>query len=188
MRFRSISAVVTFAMVLVIGVATAEATVWNAVTDFSYTSNTATDTWQYLYNTTPGINGGYTLFPNSGTTVWGIGGWTRPETGWHFIAKGAQDTTLTVHPFYNEVDTFYTSTIGWKSPISGVVDVTFSEADLWAAGGDGVGYWLFKQGSATPLASGGINDGGNSGVITVNNVSVASGDMLYLQIDPKAIR
>ncbi len=43
-------------------------------------------------------------------------------------------------------------------------------------------YALFKGGDTTALASGSIANGGSSGLIVVDNISVVPGDMLYLQI------
>ena len=77
---------------------------------------------------------------------------------------------LAVNPATNWQD-YSDAVIGWKSPIAGAVYVTFSLTDLQPtglAGSDGVGYQLFKDAGATPLASGTMTNGGGTGTIAVS--------------------
>jgi hypothetical protein len=162
--------------------------VWDAATQFSTTSNTAADTWQYLW--APGAGGdnsSYDLFAYYMNGAANYPVWCN-NTQWHFIGKNTSVYDgLVVHPFsYPPLDwPPYIAAIGWKSPIDGVVDTDFSLLDLNAAEGDGQSWYLFKSGATTPLSSGVIDNGGNTGLIHVANVPVAAGDMLYLQIGPR---
>ncbi len=158
---------------------------WNAFDEFNSTSNTVNDTWQYLYAEGDGSNNtGYVPFSQYSAGVPDdLPAWRNdvPEN-WHFIGKDVNidPLGLLVHPFGPPA---YIAAIGWKSPIAGVVNAELSVTDLNVAEGDGQDWKLFKSGGATALSSGTILNGGTSGIITVSNISVASGDMLYLQIN-----
>lgn len=166
---------------------------WDAYSDFRSDQNTPSDTWQYLYSGTQ--NGGdntlpYVNFSQYGTTAFGKDGWSE-GTDWHFIGKDASvnPAGLFVHPFYPEGFPPKISAIGWLSPITGVVNVDFSVTDLNVgdvAVDDGVSYFLFKAAETTPLASGTIDRGGATGTISVTDVSIATGEILYLQIGSNA--
>jgi hypothetical protein len=166
--------------------------VWDASTQFSTTTNTATDTWQYLWAPgSGGDNSSYSLFAQydtSGASAPGYAVWDN-NSQWHFIGKNTSVYDgLVAHPFgYPPLNwPPYIVAVGWKSPISGFVDVDFSLLDLNAAEGDGQAWYLFKSGGATALSLGTIDNGGNTGLLHVSRVPVATGDMLYLQIGCRA--
>jgi len=72
--------------------------------------------------------------------------------------------------------------IGWKSPITGVVNVTGFFSDLDPTGATGV-IWSVDRGSAT-LASGTITNGGSPQTFSLTGVSVSTGQVLYFIVDP----
>ena len=189
----------TVVVAFVIGIgSTAQATVWDAYSGFHTTGNDSNATWQYLHNV-PGTNSGYVHFDEYGLSPAGYNAWSRSDGDWEHLGKDPTITTeLVLQPYspYNEAGaTDVASTIGWKSPVTGLVNVSFSLTDRWPnATTDGVEYWLFKSGSATALANDILLDvgtgtqgqaGNTTGIMSINNVAVASGDMLYLQVGPR---
>jgi hypothetical protein len=72
--------------------------------------------------------------------------------------------------------------IGWKSPISGLVNVTGFFSDLDPQCGNGV-IWSVDKGSQT-LASGTIANGGPSQSFNLVAVPVVVGQVLYFTVDP----
>jgi hypothetical protein len=176
--------------------------VWDATTEFnqpvdgSSTQSTA-NRWQYFY-ANPGTNSGYTLEPAVSLTglgyTWGGQGddaspyvangscpWASGYNGLFLAPSGDPDGI----PYYAQV-------IGWKSSFSGPVNVSFSVTDLDSRGlsgdqstpfvVDGVDYWLYKAGEPTALASGYVANAGSTGTLSVSNVAVSDGTMLYLAI------
>jgi hypothetical protein len=161
--------------------------VWNAYDQFLPTataSNTATDTWQYFLTATPMANGDYSLLPHydDGNKGWFAAGPTTP-----FILKDTTDGSLLMQTGAVGMggDNSQPAVLGWLSPITGPVTVTFS-ADLIRQGSasvDGISYGLFKSGNAAALSSGTIWANQTTGTITVSD-SVTTGQMLYLQVGP----
>lgn len=171
------------------GIALGETTTWDAYADFHTDQNVSTDTWQYLYRQENGsLSGNFSTYGSGpeGYEVWG-----NVLTNYHFIGKNSSinSTGLVVHP-YNGQPTDpnpFLSVIGWKSPINGVVNVDFSVTDLATgtlAVDDGVSYSLVK--GNTTLTSGTIDAMGATGPISVSGVSMASGEMLSLQIGARS--
>jgi hypothetical protein len=74
--------------------------------------------------------------------------------------------------------------IGWKSPITGSVNVTGFFSDLDPTAGNGV-IWSVDKGSQT-LASGAIANRGPSQTFSVSDVSVSAGQVLYFVVDPNS--
>jgi len=72
--------------------------------------------------------------------------------------------------------------IGWKSPITGLVNITGYFSDLDPTGANGV-IWSVDKGSQT-LASGTIANGGPPQTFGVTGVSVSVGQVLYFTVDP----
>jgi hypothetical protein len=72
--------------------------------------------------------------------------------------------------------------IGWKSPTTGKVNVSYSLTMPNIEGQDtnGIEYWLLQ--GATELGHGILAKGETSGMVTASNISVASGDMVYLRV------
>ncbi len=192
MRVRSIALSFSVMLALVVGLSMAngETTTWDAAADFHATGNTTDATWQYGYTTNAGGSmSGYDLFTAYAGVGPGYSAWMTDA--WNFVGKDpAVSTELRVSPWNNgELTDFRTADIGWKSPITGKVDASFSVTDqntVYHPSFDGVTYWLFKSGSSTALSQGVMADAGTTGTITVPNITVASGDMLYLQIGPGA--
>jgi hypothetical protein len=169
---------------------------WDAYNDFiaGPTDQAVTNRWQYLYNTQGDNNSGYTMLERWGSNGDGVAGdgWTTttPSDTWHneLVAKDTVNGEIRVHPFREPSagNPDLTATIGWLSPITGVVNAAFSLTDRDGNGGDGVGYWLYKSGDANDayLKKGVLDNGPDwtSGVITKDNISVQQGDMLYLRV------
>jgi hypothetical protein len=74
--------------------------------------------------------------------------------------------------------------IGWKSPISGLVNVAGFFSDLDPICGNGV-IWSVDKGSST-LTRGTIPNGGPPQTFSLVGVPVVAGQVLYLTIDPKS--
>lgn len=165
---------------------------WNAYNDFiaGPTAQSSSNVWQYLQNPAHDVNSGYTLFDKWAATGAGVDGWTStsPDDVWFFVAKDTTNGELRVSPWGTNPLTTQATVIGWKSPIAGVVNASFSVADRNPANGDGVRYWLYKGGAADSawLEKGSVANGGDSGTIVHNSISVSTGDMLYLRVDPNA--
>jgi hypothetical protein len=191
MRVRSIVLTVSVMLALAIEISPANAEfTWDAAADFHATGNTTAATWQYGYTTNAGGSmSGYDLFTAYAGVGPGYSAWMTDA--WNFVGKDPAVTTeLRCSPWNNEALTeFRTADVAWKSPITGKVDASFSVTDRNTAYHpvfDGVTYWLFKGGNSTALSQGVMADAGTTGTITVPNITVASGDMLYLQIGPGA--
>ena len=171
------------------GIARGDTTTWDAYADFHSDHNLSTDTWQYLYQQENGTLSGN--FSTYGPGPMGFDVWGNVLTNYHFVGKdtATDPNGLVVHPYNNQPTdpNPFLSEIGWKSPINGMVKVDYSVTSL-AIGpppADGVSYKLLTSGGTT-LASGTINNGGATGMLSVNGVSVATGDMLYLQIGARS--
>jgi hypothetical protein len=81
--------------------------------------------------------------------------------------------------------------IGWKSPITGAVNVSFSLTDLDGGGYTddnttaqfyGVEYYLWN--GNTSITSGYMPNGQTTGTLTASNLSVSAGGMIYLMVSP----
>lgn len=72
--------------------------------------------------------------------------------------------------------------IGWKSPITGVVNVAGFFSDLDPNCGNGV-IWSVDKGSST-LTTGTIPNGGPAQTFSLTGVSVSAGQVLYFVVDP----
>jgi hypothetical protein len=72
--------------------------------------------------------------------------------------------------------------IGWKSPITGLVDVTGFFSDLDPTGATGV-IWSVDKGGQR-LTSGTIDNGGPPQTFTLVRVSVSAGQVLYFTVNP----
>ena len=72
--------------------------------------------------------------------------------------------------------------IGWKSPFTGLVNVSGFFSDLDPTGFNGV-IWSVDRGSQT-FASGTIASGGPAQTFSLTNVAVKAGQALYFIVDP----
>ena len=173
-----------------------ETTTWDAYTDFS-TSQTATSTWQYMSATTFGANNsdGYSRLANyyndSGTFFvgyYGCGLWQNALDSYPLIGKkvgngGAGDVGGAGAILLQPANDTSAAVIGWRSPTTGVVNMSFFLTDLQdgSINDDGVAYRLFEQGATTALCSGTLS-AGTSKTVTASGVAISEGAMLYLQI------
>jgi hypothetical protein len=169
----------------------ADTSTWDAYSQFNFESNTASDTWQYL-QVAPGVNGDYSLFGATASSgawnVWQPSSSTFPE--FPFVGKSSDYTTgLTGHPADPVSGSNSAFAVGWKAAAAGAYNVKFSVASNWSGVGpevDGIAYWLFRQGDTAALSSGTLANMTGTGLLSVNGISVAAGDMLYLQVGPGA--
>jgi hypothetical protein len=165
---------------------------WNAYDGYisGPTAQSSSNLWQYLQNPAHDVNSGYTLFDKWAPTGAGVDGWTStdPDDGWFFVAKDTVNGELRVSPWGTDAQYTRAAAIAWKSPVTGLVSASFSVTDRNPANGDGVRYWLYKGGADGNdwLEKGSVANGGDSGTIVQNNISVAVGDMLYLRVDPNS--
>lgn len=191
MSVRRLAQAIVVGAVFLAGVAAAQAdVVWDAYEGFisGPIAQSGSNTWQYSYNANGNNNAGYTLLDRWGDNGDGIAfdGWTRSvDDYWHnqVVAKNTDAGEIQVHPLPG-----FTSTIGWLSPVAGVVNASFSVTDRNGGGGDGVEYWLYKSNDlASAFLKHGFVDNGpdwTSGTINQSGISVVAGDMLYLRVGP----
>jgi hypothetical protein len=82
-----------------------------------------------------------------------------------------------MHPSNSEL-----AIIGWKSPFTGLVNISGFFSDLDPTGFNGV-IWSVDLGSQT-LSTGTIANGGPAQTFSLTNVSVKAGQVLYFIVDP----
>jgi hypothetical protein len=93
---------------------------------------------------------------------------------------------ILVHPFSTRP-----ATVGWQSPVTGIVSVTGSVTDLDPGGGNGI-IWTIVHNDTT-LASGGYPNGGmqnfanGMGGASLASVPVTAGDFLYVAVGAKQL-
>jgi len=85
--------------------------------------------------------------------------------------------TLAMHPAPDKL-----AIVGWRSPVSGKIDVTGSFSDFDANCGNGV-LWFINQGNKT-LDSGNLPNGGKQS-FNLAKVKINPGEVLYFIVDPK---
>jgi hypothetical protein len=106
----------------------------------------------------------------------------RPDNPFPFGAIDWPAGTALVHPLPDRM-----AVVGWRSPITGTVQVSGSVIDRQTNCGDGIG-WSVDHG-ATALAFGSIPNGGSaafangSGGSALASIHVAVGDFLYFIVD-----
>jgi hypothetical protein len=181
---------VVFVIVLAAGGSQAVAsTIWDVYNDFDFSmsSNTADNTWQFGRMTVGTCQiADFSLNPNPTAYGWGGDLWENsnpdklPSAGVYTFGGGSGGA----HPYVqNGVE--IAGVIGWKSPSAQIVEATFSVFDANVSTGNGIEYRLYCSGVSTPLASGVIDEGGSSTPTTVSDVVVSAGQMLFLQIGPR---
>jgi hypothetical protein len=184
-------------------------TSWNLATDFQISPNQANPNpdscgnpavW-YFY----GGNPNYThvllqTFTSDFLSINGLEAWMGP----HFSQPndllpviGTNATGVVQHPSTITwpadvilVHPYATGglTVGWQSPVTGIVSVTGGVTDLDANCGNGIN-WFIAHGTTT-LASGGYPNGGKQpfangqGGSSLASVSVTAGDFLYVVVGP----
>lgn len=183
--------------------AQAAPTIYDAVNDFSGTSNTETDTWSYRTSTSLAHDGNYTLLPGyrvfagftgspADTSGWSTGfvpaiGVNRSSSDQFFVGfgPGAQFTwpagALYLHPGSSTL-----ALVSWLSPGAFSLDIAFQFSDLDANPNflDGIDWAVEKNSGAGALASGSFANGGNSGPRSVAHIVVAAGDRINFIVGP----
>jgi hypothetical protein len=176
----------------------ARATSYDAVADFSSSTNTNASTWSYRYRTGTVRDGNYALLLNFTAAVgswspanpgaWTVGG-NLPEIGVNqtggdvtYIGGPAftwPNHTMSVHP--GNLDLVVLS---WLSPASSFYDINFSFSDLDPNGGNGIAWFVERNSSLDTLSSDSFPNGGASGTMDLNNIFVNAGDRINFIVDP----
>jgi hypothetical protein len=158
-------------------------------------------TWYLKQSTDSNRDGGYqTLdtrrFDPNGCATNGVGAWVHlagfmVNTTTTSFAGSPCATTQHLPPSAFVADPSDQSAelavVGWKSPIAGNVSVSGAFTDRDAGGGNGVSWYVHKNGDASALASGKVNSTTSpptdSGAFAISSLSVAVGDYLYFIVD-----
>ena len=188
-------------LILSASVATAS---WDVANDFNKSSNQSGDTWRFFQISDGVEDGSYDPVSTRQTDfndVPGLGGWQgkvkeSSVRGFPFVLRNSTGspvdiwgpgqgtvptTEVTVHPWSPQH-----VAIGWKSPITGRVDISgrlYISPDT-REGGNGVDWFVDKGNMSGNLASGTlaatdrIPEMGDA--IELSSVPVTAGDMLYL--------
>jgi hypothetical protein len=189
---RSILWVVLCSAVFLFGLPTLQAEmVWNAYDQFNTTAGTndSSQTWQYLRAT----DGSYTddeLLPTYMASYFGWNCWRQTDSELPYIGKDVADGEIRLHPGNLSAPAPYTTgknqaVIGFKAPYTATYSVSYSMTDRATGDGDGFSYGMYKGGVGL-LASGYWDDGGASGLLSLTNVSMSAGQMLYLNVGNRA--
>jgi hypothetical protein len=197
MNQRLIRSMLVVAFVVMGGLQMAQAVTWDALTEFNTTGHqTTTDTWQYLYMPTASttnppapVNGPYTMMADADFTSDYYG---APSLYYAWRQDQAWSSTLLINPgFVPGLRADFgaltaTAVLAWRSPIDGVVDVSWSVSKE-ILGGLNAGYAFFYNNDVAPMASGliaGDGSDGGTGTVTYTGLPVSVGTMLYLQTFP----
>jgi PEP-CTERM motif len=181
------------------------ATVYDAVADFSTTVNTASSTWSYRTSTSAVRDGNYPLFPAFGVFAGftgppaGTSGWraagvpaigvntTGADQFFTSFGPGAQFTwpagSMYMHPGGSTL-----AVVSWLSPSPAILSISFRFADMDANANfpDGVNWSVEKNSGGASLASGSFANGGNSGSLSLSNITVAAGDRIHFIVGGNA--
>jgi hypothetical protein len=191
MNRRVICAMCAAVLIVAGGVQSARAVTWDAYTDWNITGvQTSTDVWQYLFmQGQPGTNGPYTAmghFVDVVGTNYRYLAWDEDGTYSHYFFKMlGVPPTPDVPDILSDFGASYTNVLAWRSPIDGVVDLSFIVRKQ-TNGGTGGNYALFQDSDATPLVTGSITGelDNTSGPVTFTNVPVSVGTTFYLHTSP----
>lgn len=157
------------AIVFLAAAVMAQAEVWDATAQFSNTSNTSADLWQYA-GVQDSLNGPYTL----ATWVAGDDAWERNGAAIGFLGN----PTLFICPGSGA----NAGAIGWRAPYAATVDIKYTLADISPrSGNDGAGAYLYKFGGATALDYVALSEGATY-TCARTGVAMNAGDMLWLQV------
>lgn len=123
---------------------------------------------------------GVDVWSSTADTPW-VGA-NATETAQSLLTFVLPARSVNVHPGPS-----HPATIGWKSPISGMLTLTGTISDADPAGGDGVGWSIrLQHGRASRTLAEGTIDNGGSAKIPDTQVDVVSGDEITLAISPRA--
>ena len=148
--------------------------IFDAVAEFSATSNTETQTWSYRYSESGLRDGAYTLLPevipvdvwqtDNGTAVT-LSVWYNPDLGYPAIS--ANRTNARLHRDYCCGNVYLAprsifvdpgtqvAVLSFLAPIGGQTTVTYSFTDIDCHGGNGINWYVDKNsGLQRDLASG----------------------------------
>jgi hypothetical protein len=171
---RSLFCAMSLVVVLNVGVAQVQAdtTTWDAAAGWHTDHNTSSDTWQY-YRGDAGQTANNTLNTNFVNFGGGQYAWANPGGDNYVCNMPSAPSLLDMAPTSQDI------AIGWQSPITGVVDLSYSLAAPANANASGMHYWVLQ--GTTPLAQGDIFASQATGTLTISHLSVAAGDKLYLR-------
>lgn len=183
----------------------AQATVHDAVADFSATTNTDASLWSYRTSTSAAHDGNYPLLPNFGPFAGfsgppsGTAGWARagvPAVGVNTtgadqfftgFGPGAQFTwpagAMFMHPGAGTL-----VVVSWRSPTAAMLAITaqFADMDANPSFRDGVSWSVEKNSGGGALAAGSFANGGQSGLVSLSAITVAAGDRIQFIVGGNA--
>ncbi len=173
--------------------------VFDAVADFSSTTNTDSSVWSYRYQIGLTRGGHYALLPAYGHDV--IETWTPTDPdAWrvqsYLPAIGVNRTTsddsivgtgltwprgaMLVHPNYDGL-----VVLTWRSPSAAVVTVEFSFTSLHRVCGDGIDWFVERNSDVATLGSGSLDPGGSTDTHRLTDVRVQAGDRINFIVGPR---
>jgi hypothetical protein len=201
-----------FVTAICIGAATsAHASTYDAVKNFSTTTNTAKSRWSYAYNATGTRDGNYTLIPSTvlDNTQWHKGKvlqkvevWASPAgpsfADYVAVNKTASAWTtdfccgtvtwpahsIYLNPAYNGVSD---TVVSFLAPKSGTASITYSFTHIDPHGGTGISWFVdLNSGLSGDLASGTLSSAvSTTGTLTLS-VAVKKGDRVNFIASPNA--
>jgi N-acetylneuraminic acid mutarotase len=172
--------------------------IFDAVLDFSTTTNTPSSTWSYRYQNGRTRDGNYLLLTTYGLDVSSTFTPTQPAA-WRGTSPvpvigvnlTGSDATLVgtnlvipkgamwAHPGSNDL-----VVLSWLAPSTAAMNIRFSFSDLHGECGDGIQWYVERNNSTMTLSSGSLLNYGNSGQQTLSSISVSAGDRINFIVDP----
>lgn len=176
------------------------AKVFDAVVDFSSTTNADSSAWSYRYQNGLTRDGHYSLLPAFGRDV--IETWTPTDPdAWraqgYLPAIGVNRTgsdvtiigtgltwpagTMLVHPGSGQL-----VILTWKAPSEVTATISFSFTSLHATCGNGIAWFVERNDGGATLAFGTVISGASSSSRTLSGVVVHAGDRINFVVDPNS--
>jgi hypothetical protein len=174
--------------------------VFDAVADFSSTTNADSSVWSYRYQNGLTRNGNYSLLPAYGSDV--IETWTPTDPdAWRVqsylpaigVNRTGADVTIIgtgltwpagamlVHPGSGQL-----VILTWTAPSEATAAIDFSFRSLHAACGNGIAWFVERNNDGGTLASGSLVSGVSSGDRNLAGVRLHAGDRINFVVDPNS--
>jgi hypothetical protein len=173
---------------------------YDAVLDFSNTTNTESSTWSYRNSFSDMLrDGNYELMPvHSDTRPY----WNPPTPYWApfhgYVGIGVNRSGAPI-PIASDLPQFTwpnntiwitppqgnsLAVVSWLSPVTGLADIEFSFTDIDPNGGSGINYFVDRNNLIGQLAGGTLANGGSTGVVSLTDVAINVGDRINFVVDP----
>jgi MYXO-CTERM domain-containing protein len=202
MNSKTLVTLSTLAVTAALFASSSQAQTYSAAADFSTTNNTASSTWSYGQSSGGLRNGAYPLLPNYGSVLSSVTGPIAGTYAWNTPGlpavgvnlTGADQTyiggpqfvwpagTMLVHPGASEF-----VVVSWLSPAESNLSISyrFNDMDPNGGTGNGVDWFVERNGGSDTLASGSIPGSGDSGVLSLTNVHVNAGERINFLVGPQ---